>query len=139
MKNLITLMFIVLLAAGCKKQHYSPDGPTDVRIRNLSGQTFNDVVVITSEKDGDTLSFGTIAAGTVSTYSRFKKAYPKAEISANINTGGNNIKYTTGPVIFTYMQYIGRDRITFEVNISDPVSHSLIISNVIEEEPLALK
>jgi len=139
MKKLVALFFVLLLATGCKKQHNTPEGPTDVRIRNLSDQTFKDVVVITSEKNGDTLSYGTISSGTVSGYFRFKKAYPKALVSANINLGGNNIKYTTGPVDFTYMQYIGRDRITFEVNISDPVSHSLIISNVIEEEPLALK
>jgi hypothetical protein len=139
MKNIVALFLIVLFTLACKKQKVSPEGPTDVRIRNLSDQVFQDVTVITSEKQGDTLSFGTIDGGSVSDYSRFHKAYPKAEISANILFGGNTVKFSTGPVVYTYMQYIGRDRITFEVNISDPVAHSLVISNVIEEAPISVK
>jgi hypothetical protein len=139
MKKYAILVLAVVSLLACKKQHISPEGPTDVRIRNLSSQVFQDVIVITSEKTGDTLSFGTISNSMVTEYSRFSKAYPKAEITANINLGGSLVKFTTGPVDYTYMQYIGRDRITYEVNIADMGTHSLVISNVIEEAPLSDK
>lgn len=139
MKKIAVIIFILLSVIACKKKTVTPEGPTDVRVRNLSDQTFQELTVITSEKPGDTLNIGTITGGSVSVYSRFNKAYPKAEISANINLSGNIVKFTTGPVSFTYMQYIGPDRITFEVNISDPVAHSLIISNIIEEAPISVK
>ena len=139
MKKIILLSFLLLSLLACKKKHFSPEGPTDVRVRNLSELTFTDVTVSTSEKQGDTLSFGNISSGSVSEYFRFKKAYPKAEISAKININGSLIEFSTGPVDYTYMQYIGQDKITFEVNISNPTNHILTISNVIEEEPLSLK
>jgi len=139
MKKTILLGLIVFSLFACKKQHMSPEGPTDVRIRNLSDQLFTNVTVITSENKGDTLTFEDIAGSATSDYHRFTKAYPKAEISAKINIGGNVQTYSTGPVSFTYMQYIGQDRITYEVYISNPANHVLTISNVIEEEPLVLK
>lgn len=139
MKKIILLSFLLLSLLACKKKHFSPEGPTDVRVRNLSELTFTDVTVSTSEKQGDSLSLGNISSGSVSEYFRFKKAYPKAEISAKININGSLIEFSTGPVDYTYMQYIGQDKITFEVNISNPTNHILTISNVIEEEPLSLK
>ena len=39
--------FYQLLA--CKKKEFSPEGPTDVRIRNISDLTFEEVIVKTSE------------------------------------------------------------------------------------------
>ena len=139
MKKIILLSFLLLSLLACKKKHFSPEGPTDVRVRNLSELTFTDVTVSTSEIQGDTLSLGNISSGSVSEYFRFKKAYPKAEISAKININGSLIEFSTGPVDYTYMQYIGQDKITYEVNISNPTNHILTISNVIEEEPLSLK
>jgi hypothetical protein len=139
MKNIIFLSFILLSVLACKKKHISPEGPTDVRVRNLSELTFTNVIVSTSEKQGDTLALGDIASGVESGFFRFKKAYPKAQISAKINIGGSLIEFSTGPVDYTYMQYIGQDKITYEVYISNPTNHVLTISNVIEEEPLSLK
>jgi hypothetical protein len=139
MKNIIFLSFILLSVLACKKKHISPEGPTDVRVRNLSELTFTNVTVSTSEKQGDTLAFGDITSGVESGFFRFKKAYPKAQISAKINIGGSLIEFSTGPVDYTYMQYIGQDKITYEVYVSNPTNHVLTISNVIEEEPLSLK
>jgi hypothetical protein len=139
MKKIILVSFILLALMGCRKKHFSPEGPTDVRIRNLSDLTFSEVVVSTSEKTGDTISFGDVASGSESEYYRFKKAYPKAEISAKIDIGGAMVRFSTGSFDYTYMQYIGQDRITYEVYISNPVNHMLTISNVIMEEPLTLK
>jgi hypothetical protein len=139
MKKIILVSFILLTLLACKKKHFAPEGPTDVRIRNISDLAFSEVVVSTSEKEGDTICIGSIASGSLSEYSRFKKAYPKAEISAKISIGGTMVKFSTGTVDYTYMQYIGQDRITYEVYISNPTNHVLSISNVIVEEPLSLK
>lgn len=140
MKKIIFISFLLFSVFACsKKQQFAPEGPTDVRVRNLSELAFTEVIVSTSEKDGDTISFGNIPSGSASEYFRFKKAYPKAEISAKINIGGTLTKFSTGPVDYTYMQYIGQDKMTFEVFISNPTNHTLSISNVILEEPLILK
>ena len=77
MKRTIIVLFLLLTLLACKKTHVSPEGPTDVRVKNLSELTFTEVTVITSDKQGDTLSFGNIASSSVSEYFRFKKAYPK--------------------------------------------------------------
>src|SRR5450759_943490 len=102
MKKIIVISFILLAVLACKKKHFSPEGPTDVRIRNISDQAFSEVVVSTSENAGDTIALGNIPSGSVSEYSRFKKAYPKAEISAKINIGGTLVKFSTGAVDYTY-------------------------------------
>jgi hypothetical protein len=139
MKKLIVVSFILLAVLACKKKPFSPEGPTDVRIRNLSDLPFQQVIVTTSEKTEDVDTLGNIASGAVSDYVRFTKAYPKAEISTTINVGGSLVTFTTGKVDFTYQQYIGRDRITYEVYISSMPDRELSISNVIPEEPLVLK
>ena len=139
MKNLIIFSFLLLSVLACKKKEFSPEGPTDVRIRNISDLTFDEVIVSTSEKSEDIDTIGNINKGSVSDYFRFTKAYPKAEISAKINVGGSLLKFSTGSVNYTYMQYIGQDRITYEVYISSMNNRELTISNVILEEPLVLK
>jgi hypothetical protein len=139
MKKLVLVSIILLLVIACKKTKFSPEGPTDIRIRNISDQAFQDVIVSTSERTDDIDTLGTIISGGVSEYFRFHKAYPKAKISAKINIDGSLKLYSTGPVNYTYMQYIGQDRITFEVFISNVEKKELTISNIIIEEPLVLK
>ena len=139
MKNLIIFSFLLVSFLACKKKEFSPEGPTDVRIRNISDLTFNEVIVSTSEKSEDIDTIGNITKGSVSDYFRFTKAYPKAEISAKINISGSLLKFSTGSVDYTYMQYIGQDRITYEVYISNMNNRELTISNIILEEPLVLK
>ncbi len=139
MKKLFVISFAVLSLLACKKTKFSPEGPTDVRIRNISDQTFNEVIMKTSDNEEDIDTLGTINSNSVSDYFRFTRAYPKAEISAKINIGDVVSTYSTGNVDFTYMQYLGQDRITFEVWISDPGNKKLEIFNVIHEEPLVLK
>ena len=139
MKKLIIISLLFLSVIACKKKEFSPEGPTDVRIRNLTRETFQEVIVRTSEKPEDIDTLGNIAEASVSDYFRFTKAYPKAEISIKINIGGSLIKFSTGSVDYTYMQYIGQDRITYEVYVSNPTNHVLTIDNVVIEEPLVLK
>jgi hypothetical protein len=140
MKKLIFTTFLILSILSCKKKtEFSPEGPTDVRIRNISTLNFENVIVSTSEEPLDIDTIVSIPKQSVSEYSRFTKAYPKAKISANININGTLLKFSTGEVDYTFMQYIGQDRITFEVNISDQNNRVLSINNVILEEPLVLK
>jgi hypothetical protein len=139
MKKLVIISLLLLSVLACKKKEFSPEGPTDVRIRNLSDLTFEEVVVKTSEKAIDIDTLGTVVHSTTSDYFRFTKAYPKAEVSAKVNIGGSLVKFTTGPVDFTYLTYIGQDRITFEVYISSMNNRELTISNVVLDEALVLK
>jgi hypothetical protein len=140
MKRIIVIFLLLISIPACKKKEYTAEGPTDVRIRNKSTLAFEEVIVRTSEKTLDVDTIGNIAANdSVSGYFRFSKAYPKAEISAKINVNGSKETFSTGAVDFTYMTYIGQDKITFEVYISDMNNHVLSISNVILEEPLVLK
>ena len=139
MKKLLIISLLLLSVLACKKKGFSPEGPTDVRIRNISDLVFTEVIVSTSEKTEDVDTLGNIDAGGVSAYSRFLKAYPEAEISAKINISGSLVKFSTGPVDYTYMQYIGQDKITYEVYISNLDKRELTISKVIPEEPLVLK
>jgi len=130
MKKILYFLIIISLFA-CKKTEFSPEGPTDVRVRNLSDMTFTEVIVNTTA-DVDTL--GDIGPTMVSDYFRFEKAYSKAEISAKIN----GVVFTTGPINSTYMHTIGRDRITYEVYISNMGAKELS-HNIIIEEPLVMK
>jgi hypothetical protein len=139
MKKIIIISLLLLSVIACKKKGFSPEGPTDVRIRNVSDLLFQEVIVSTSDKPGDIDTLGNITNGSTSDYFRFTKAYPKAEISAKINIGGTLVKFSTGTVSYTYMQYIGQDKITYEVNISNLNNRELTISNIIEDEPLKLK
>jgi hypothetical protein len=139
MKKFIVISLLLLSALACKKKEFSPEGPTDVRIRNISDLTFKEVIVSTSEKPEDIDTIGSIANGSESDYFRFKKAYPKAEISAKIDIDGSPVKFSTGTVDYSYMQYIGQDRITYEVYISNLNNRELTISNLIEDEKLVLK
>ncbi len=132
MKKLLYLLLISAAVIGCKKTEYEPKGPTDVRIRNISDQTFDEVIV-KIEEEVDTL--GTITSGNVSEYHRFETAYPFAEISARIN----GELFSTGEVDNTYMQYIGQMKITYVVYISDMNNRVLEIDETIPEEPLELE
>jgi hypothetical protein len=139
MKKLIFVLMIFMIVVSCKKNNRSPEGPTDVRIRNLTDQTFNEIIVSTSEYKEDVDTIPSLGNGQTSEYYRFKKAYPNLEISTKINIGGSMITFSTGPVDYTYLQYMGRDRITYEVYIPKMENRKLEIFNRIVEEPLVLK
>jgi hypothetical protein len=140
MKKIFIITLLLLSVLSCKKKtEFSPEGPTDVRIRNTSDMNYENVIVSTSEKPEDVDTLGNISAASVSEYFRYTKAYPKAEITAKININGSLLTFSTGDVDYTFMQYIGQDRITYEVSVSDLKNRVLSIKNVILEEPLILK
>lgn len=135
MKKLLLILLILSAVFACKKTEFSPEGPTDVRIRNISDVlTYNNIIVSTSEYEEDIDTLASISPGAETDYVRFKKAYIKAEISLKIN----GETFSTGPVDYTYMNYIGQDRITYEVYISNMINKELSI-NLVVDEPLVLK
>lgn len=135
-KYLFSIIFILALFS-CKKQEFSPEGPTDVRVRNRSSAVIlNNIKVDISDS---IKIYGNLTPGSVSDYKRFHKAYPKAKITAEVNLSGSIETFSTGSVDYTYMQYIGQDRITYEVDISDMAKRELKIINLIIEEPLIIK
>ena len=107
MKKLLFISILILAVFACKKTEFSPEGPTDVRVKNLSNVAFAEVIVNTS---GGIDTLGNINAGSPSEYFRFEKAFPKAEITARIN----GLVYSTGPVNYNGLTYIGQAKITYE-------------------------
>jgi hypothetical protein len=133
MKKYLIVLFFLFAATACKKTEFEPEGPTDVRVKNISDQNFVEVVV--KIKD-EAITLGDIAAkGGTSEYSRFQIAFQKAEISAKVN----GVIFSTGTVDFTYLHYMGQVKMTYVVWISDFPGKKLEINDVIYEEPLVLK
>jgi hypothetical protein len=129
MKKLVFLSLIFITLFACKKTKFSPEGPTDVRVENLSDLPWVEVIVNTS---GGIDTLGNIAAHDTSSYFRFEKAFPKAEITATIN----GEKYTTGTVNYVGMTYIGQAKITYQAYISSIPNKTLTISNCSLDAPL---
>ncbi len=132
MKKLFYLVLISVAVVSCKKTEFEPKGPTDVRVKNISDQTFNELIV-KIEDEVDTL--GTITAGNVSEYNRFETAYSFAEISTRIN----GVLFSTGSVDYTYLHYMGQMKITYVVFIKNWDSKLLEIDETKLEEALVLK
>ena len=74
-------------------------------------------------------NFGTVPAGAYSEYFRFDIAFTEADITLKIG----NLTYSTPPTQFDYLTYIGQDRITYRLTITDPVNRILEIETIIEE------
>lgn len=126
MKRLLIITMFLTILLSCKKTAFSPEGPTDVRIRNLIDVPLTEVIVTIEDEE---ISFGTIEKNVESDYHLFKTAFPKAYISATLD--GDTI--STGPVDFTYMNYFGQVRMTYDVIIENRL---LKIKNVTIDSPL---
>jgi hypothetical protein len=134
MKKILLFSLSLLLLAACKKTEFAPEGPTDIRIRNISDMNFTEIVIKTSEYDEDVATIASVNAGATSDYVRFKKAYPKAEITAKVNINGTPVTFSTGEIDYTYMNYLSTMRVTFKVYISNLSTHKLETEMVPEEE-----
>lgn len=139
MKRILLMTFAILMFVSCKKNEMAPEGPTDIRIKNISDQNFTEVVIKTSEYEEDVATIPLIPANDISEYQRFRKAYPKAEITAVIDVEGSRVTFSTGPVDYTYMQYLSTQRVTFKVYISDMRLRKLKIEDIIPDEALVVK
>lgn len=129
MRKLFLFSIVLLIALSCKKIAKSPEGPTDIRIKNLSDQTFVDLTVNTS---GGEYNFGSLLPGQYTAYHRYEKAYNKADISVKIN--GQILK--TDQVVYTYLVVLGQGKFTYEVWISNPATNKIAIYQVIPDAPL---
>lgn len=130
MLNKIALLatVIVLVLSSCKEKT-SPEGPTDIRVKNLSDVTFSSFTINTS---GGTHDYPELVPGAYSEYQRFDKAYPIAEISAVI--AGET--YSTGTQNYNYQVVLGQGKFVYEVFIENAAQKKLAISSVIPEAPL---
>ena len=130
MKKLLLIALSVLLVVACKKKENLPEGPTDVRIRNISTFTLHDVTV-----DIDTVvNYGIIDTQSISKYIRFPKAYPKVKITAKVDMDGSLVTCTSETVDYTYMHCMGRMRITYEIFIPNVVNKLIEVEVIPEEE-----
>jgi hypothetical protein len=133
MKKLIPVILVILALSGCKKTEFSPVGPTDVRIRNLSDQTLNELTV---KFKSQSHLYGSLGPSQVSDYFRYDTAFVKAEITARIN----DILFSTSSVNYLGLIHIGRERITLDVWLPSGVSAPVIeIDDVVYDEPLVLE
>jgi hypothetical protein len=136
MKKVLYVFLIALVLISCKKTKFSPEGPTDVRVHNIqSDYTFTDVIVKTAggkDTTGNIKNLGTIGPNQISPYKRFKIAFYRAEISAKIN----GETFSTGPINSIYWNYIGQDKITYEVYIKNEANKLLEISRYVDEAPI---
>ena len=83
----ITFLSIVLTAivlTSCNKTEYTPDGPTDIRIHNVSSLTYDSVVVINTLLESN--EYGTVNPGAQTEYKRFEKAYPREQVNMYIDS-----------------------------------------------------
>jgi hypothetical protein len=129
MKKLIIISIIILSIAACKKTKFAPEGPTDVRIYNMTDLPFTEVTVTI---DDSTKILGNVIKGAYTPYIEFHKAFPIAEISAKIN----GVLYTTGKADTKTMTYIGQAKITYDVYISDFNNKKLTIDKCTLDAPL---
>lgn len=111
-RKIIFVFFVslvgILLVWGCRKK--TPEGPTDIRIRNVSIYVFDSLEVNTS---GGIHNYGLLNPNHESEYKRFDKAYPKADIKLY----SSGVKYEYGPVDYTYAVWLGRGKFTYELDI----------------------
>jgi len=127
MKNLIILASIILLLAiSCKKLSKEPEGPTDIRIKNITTLNMSEIFVSTG---GGEFNFGSLKPDSVTSYHRFDKAYPLVNISAIIK----GVKYKTDTVTsYVYQQYLGQMKATYKLYILNDSKKQLAIDVVPE-------
>ena len=131
MKKSLLIALAVLLVISCKKTKFDPEGPTDVRIRNLTTFTLQDVTV-----DIDTIvNFGTIDKQSTSKYIRFPKAYSKVKLTAKADKGdGSLLTFKTEDNEYTYMDYKGRVKMTYNISIPNIEAGIIEVKVDLDEE-----
>jgi hypothetical protein len=130
MKKLLVIFSIsILLIVSCKKTGMSPVGPTDIRVKNLSDVPMTNVTVNTFDS---TFNYGALGPGDTTEYHRFDRAYPKAYITATINSQ----TFKTDTVYYTYQNYLSTVKATYQIYIKNEAQRKLEISNVVLDSEL---
>jgi len=107
----------------------SPVGPTDIRVKNLSDVPMTNVTVNTFDS---TFNYGALGPGDTTEYHRFDRAYPKAYITATINSQ----TFKTDTVYYTYQNYLSTVKATYQIYIKNEAQRKLEISNVVLDSEL---
>lgn len=129
MKKFLHILIVIAVSlSSCSKKNQTPDGPTDIRIRNTTSSDFVNVVVKTEDESHN---YGDVNSYSESEYIRFEKAYPDSEITLSI--GG--IEYTTGVPDNTYAVLLGQGKFTYDVWVAIEAQRKLD-SDVIPDAPL---
>jgi hypothetical protein len=112
MKRLLVISLLILTIVACKKTKYEPEGPTDVRVKNISNIAFTEVRVNISDS---IKLMGDIGISGYSEYMRFHKAFVVAEINAKVS----GQLFSTGIADYTGKTYQGQVKLTYEVWIDN--------------------
>ena len=126
----ITFLLLVLTAivqTSCNKTEYTPDGPTDIRIHNVSSLTYDSVVIINTLLESN--EYGTVDPGAQTEYKRFEKAYPREQVNMYINS----VSYEFPPDDSVRV-LLQQGKFTYQLNV-DTAAKSLSI-HVIADAPL---
>ena len=130
MKKLSLLLLSLLFVLACTKENPTPDGPSDIRIRNVTGSDFINVFVdIGDGEDEEEFNYGDVAQHSETDYHRFKIAYPDALITLKIGGGD----YSTPIPDHTYSVPIQQGKFTYEVWIK---TGNILDIKVIADAPL---
>lgn len=122
----LSIMFTAIVLTSCKKTKYTPDGPSDIRIHNVSLLAYDSVVIITSWGNNE---YGTVNPGAKTEYKRFEKAYPREQVNMYIDSV--SYEFPTDDSIRVLLQ---QGKFTFELDV-DTAGKSLNI-HVIADAPL---
>ena len=128
--NKITFLSLVLTAivlTSCKKTEYTPDGPTDIRIHNVSSLTYDSVLVINTLLESN--EYGTVNPGAQTEYKRFEKAYPREQVNMYIDS----VSYEFPPDD-SLRVLLQQGKFTYQLDV-DTVAKTLSI-HVIADAPL---
>ena len=128
MKKVTFLLIVltVIVLTSCKKTEYTPDGPTDIRIHNVSSLNYDSVVVIT---EWDSIGYGTVNSGNQTEYKRFEKAYPREQVNMIIDSV--SYEFLPDDSVRVLLQ---QGKFTFQLDV-DTAATSLSI-HVIADAPL---
>lgn len=122
----LSLVLTAIVLTSCKKTDYTPDGPTDIRIHNVSSLTYDSLVVSTSWGINE---YGTVNPGAKTEYKRFEKAYPREQVDMYIDSV--SYKFPPDDSVRVLLQ---QGKFTYELDV-DTVAKSLNI-HVIADAPL---
>lgn len=130
MKRIILVSMILSVILACTKQNPTPDGPSDIRIRNITDSDFTEVYVDIGEEENEgEHNYGSLAKHSETEYHRFEIAYPDATITLKI--GGET--FTTGVPDNTYAVPIQQGKFTYEVWVA---TNNTLAMRVIADAPL---